>query len=38
LNQLLEEFNESQTRKEPPPVQRVPMQQQQSRIMREDKE
>ena len=43
LNPLLEEFNESQIRKEPPRVQRVPMQQQpvqqqQSKIAREDKE
>jgi hypothetical protein len=48
LNPLLEEFNESQIRKEPPrvqhmpmqqqPVQQQPVQQQQSRITREDKE
>jgi hypothetical protein len=41
LNPLLEEFNESQMRKEPRPVQRVPMQQQpvqqqQSKITQED--
>jgi hypothetical protein len=43
LNPLLEAFNESQIRKQPPPVQRAPMQQQpmqqqQSQITREDKD